>query len=933
MLQGVAVGQSDPPPNLPIDTQAYDGQALDIAAQTNAGWGGGVNKRAWVAQGRTRASYRLSDGQRMLSEDQQFGLAFSNPEIVIAVEVDDVNKRLWTVTDRAIYFQRIGNHPPLPNATPANPSTALRLDLSPHMSTPSNATLFPDDVHEIVDLKLSPRAGDAIAFVLTTFNVFIVEWNPATNTLSKLGEADELLANGTGYFTPPDNDPIVADLKIYKFDRIRVLLDSKDRVMAFITAEMQGYYPIEKQRPTPLCVVACWLDNGGNYSDPQFYAPSQTSQSQPHRLVYYNAIGVEPHHVPPPDQSLVTGFKILTHDVLKAPGTGGGYLMYVAGGLSLQARSMDVSDTFSWNSAPLGTGALNFNIDPNPSQNALLAYNIFADRYIPKRFYVLRPDGMSAVDHSTSNPIVKKCVAPETGKVEFVGKGSHRDVAEVFWPNFETPYTIWVATHSAVDHVCKVFDVHTIVHLDNNNQPTMDPPTRMMEFYNMSSSDGGVLIGDTTSTNVYLPTFGGVVRYSLDPTDVRFKAELTSFVSAEVNDNDGEVDATEHIDLVTVPLPPLERPNRLVTASRRGDFMEFKIDDGDKNPTRPRRVKPIDNFAWGYTWNYDLGQMGQTISNPLTVIGYYGNDVAFLDLGASNKWVLTDLTRYTVTFESPSTTDSSAEFALLAYKWRSLDDGWDFVTFAKNPTGLPYPNEAAALTGTIFVTKYKDWAFVGSDIGVSSFNIAGLAGGSPTMSYGHTVGIKSAATFNVNNGAFAVAAVQWELQQQPGTPPTRSTRVFAWVDGVPGSGTDTGRQIRMYDLNPNNGQLTEMQVTGKAPITQLPQVWAYTSGATGLKETAWRGRVRYLDLADPMSAADVFFVSASVVVQFRWNPVDPDTLEYKGHWRSYRGDNMQDCRSYVIPQLDAIQSTSSPLHRVLAVHNREGFAVIQAIPQ
>lgn len=134
------------------------------------------------------------------------------------------------------------------------------------------------------------------------------------------------------------------------------------------------------------------------------------------------------------------------------------------------------------------------------------------------------------------------------------------------------------------------------------------------------------------------------------------------------------------------------------------------------------------------------------------------------------------------------------------------------------------------------------------------------------------------------------------------------SRVFAWLKH--GS---TG-EIRIYDFNETMGAFSEVG----SPMTSIAQIPEFSSSMPRAF------RVRAVELDPQTGKSDVYFCTSTFLVQMRWDPtVDENVLEYVSHWNTVQADALQDCRLYLMPQLD-------PLNKLLlTVKNSEGFAVIR----
>ncbi len=145
---------------------------------------------------------------------------------------------------------------------------------------------------------------------------------------------------------------------------------------------------------------------------------------------------------------------------------------------------------------------------------------------------------------------------------------------------------IWTATHFSVNHV-----LHS-VNVTNDNAPIRD-----VSHWWISSSDGAVAVPEWNS--IYLPTFGGVVRYDVsDETDP--VAVDSSYQPAN--------GTTEHICVCWPDMSDKDHAY-LLTAPGNGGVQYWAVSKGNPNPASPQKVfeKPQ---AWG--------------NDPV-----YQNDVAF----------------------------------------------------------------------------------------------------------------------------------------------------------------------------------------------------------------------------------------------------------------------------------------------------------------
>jgi hypothetical protein len=146
-------------PLLPTLTKNLDGTTTDIAGPADSS-SAPEQKRVWIAEGRVRTAIRISDRQRMFAEDRSFSSSVSAQtyESLIAVEVDEVNQRLYTLTEDAIYREDI--------STPSSPTSLDYYDFSPATGFPVEQVI--SSWEPAVDLKVWPQGGGLTAILVLT---------------------------------------------------------------------------------------------------------------------------------------------------------------------------------------------------------------------------------------------------------------------------------------------------------------------------------------------------------------------------------------------------------------------------------------------------------------------------------------------------------------------------------------------------------------------------------------------------------------------------------------------------------------------------------------------------------------------------------------------------------------------------------------------
>lgn len=126
---------------------------------------------------------------------------------------------------------------------------------------------------------------------------------------------------------------------------------------------------------------------------------------------------------------------------------------------------------------------------------------------------------------------------------------------------------VWTATNWSVDYVINAVDV------------TTDKPVHAVAQWWISSSDGAVAVPEWNS--VYLPTFGGVVRYDV--------SDLSHPVAVYESYQPTGGFAIEHIDIV---FPDPDDPDHalLLTAPGNGGIQYWPVSKVDPNPGPPAWV-------------------------------------------------------------------------------------------------------------------------------------------------------------------------------------------------------------------------------------------------------------------------------------------------------------------------------------------------------
>jgi hypothetical protein len=667
-----------------LGEEVRDGRVEDIAGPvfvTNSS-----ESRIWLAQGRVRVALHASDHERMFDEDTTFQDSdhADDYERILALEVDDLNDRLYTLTERALYREDISD--------PTQPTSKVVLDFYPT----SGALL--QDWESFQDMKLwSPEnrifvmtqkriiivedTGSGLALGAWTDDMFYPTGNPASTNTTPLPTE-----------TCPDPNPRgIGAVEARFLRRLRVIEDENDEVMAWVTVDAHAYP--SSGRPSPQVVVACSLSNG-NWSDPTF----DCDPSSDVNYVYWNPFPEAPGTFDDPVQNFTAyGLDAFAIDDER--------YLYVACGKENQVQRFTITNAFPQSCSVELVPDLTETLD---TDNHI--YNVLSDRYGGFRFFAVSPTGFFIRD-----PV------PDELSVTFneaFGKGCPRDLIHVSFSWSEPQQeTVWTAVQGDADHICKEFDVTT-------NEVGL-----VAEFYSLYASDGGVALFDGTDTHVYIPTWSGVVRYEQVSSQPAWRAVPESYQPAEVDQtpsNDWKVFPTEHIETGKV-----NEVDRLFTVSANGGFMEFPINSTSHNPNLGAAFYPVPELlpsGWSST-------------------GVWGNDVHFLDLSPSHptdsKFLLLDMAKLTPADPGYDT----QVVGLLAYQWHAPTNRWVHRASAFASATTQASSIILTDTITIAQANNKVFAFVAHDRGFLTVDLTGLTDSTPAMSVVEEVCVASAPNF------------------------------------------------------------------------------------------------------------------------------------------------------------------------------------------
>lgn len=267
-ILGPASVHAQAPTQLQTLSENLDGVVEDIAGPRT--FVDPAISRIWVAKGRVRASLRMSDRVRVHAEDKTFSsgaASAGNPETIVALDFNDANGRLYTLTQAGIYREEtaVGGY------GQPNPGGMSFLDFS-NGSTPLGEHLEPGETFQ--DVKVWP---DSTRVFLLTSHRIIALTDILTLALAAPGtwSQDMFPPNGSfPWITDTTGDAAFNSLKVHKFLRFRLCLETdespalKDHLIAVVLAETSGYGPAV-QRPVPNVVLLCDLGAAAAY-EPRF---------------------------------------------------------------------------------------------------------------------------------------------------------------------------------------------------------------------------------------------------------------------------------------------------------------------------------------------------------------------------------------------------------------------------------------------------------------------------------------------------------------------------------------------------------------------------------------------------------------------------------------------------------------------------------------
>ncbi len=841
LLTGTAHAQ------LPHTYEKQDGQVEDLAG--SPGFGDmSASKRVWIAQGRVRASMRASDRVRLHGEDRTFDAALTGVhERLIAVEVDETNNQLFTLTDHALYREDISN--------PSNPTglTSLVLDttLAQYFVPPAQGGPSADEPR---DLKI--YASGHRVFVLTRWRILSIE--STTSGLALRGSADELAQSGFDpvlhYRLLTDSAGAIDPLKIHDFQRLRIFEDIDGKVYGYVVALMAGY----GTRNTGRTLLVCNLAGSGAYNDPTFDATAGPLRS----FVNWNFVPCLPGGCTGVN---VPDFALNDVDLRRTSTIPPRTQAYCGLGAGQGIHVLDVTQAFVPGN-PISYQRQMLLQDPTPGAGLLPAVRLKLSSTDPTRIAVIHGPNLSNV-RDLSGPGSPFTTQPAVTPLysEPVGNGGNHDFL-LTEPTAAQAGTAWTAVIGQVDHIGKVFDMTS----GANDQPLL-----VDEYFMLYGSDGGVALPPDA---IYLPSWGGVIRYKL--INGQWRPQAYAYQPAEEANNLGNVAVTEHIVLGTDMA--FAGDHRLFTADGTGGFGEYPIDPATKNPlpTTFTRLALASVPGWAAT---DTG---------------YANDVVVADTTVG-RFVLTEYSNFT-----------RKEAGVIA--WKPSPGG-----------GQPGPQLAATTLNLAGV-----YAQLGvGQINTTTMHVAEGTAGRRFVFVTHGGGFF---IVDVNSLPASIAPVD-RLDGDPAFPCAGAAAIatsgnFVYVvwnrgSNVTGSSCSPvafSQLIAVYLWDPSTGLLlNNHSALQYIDNTQLPgpaKTWGMSFRSRFLLQLPSSAP------STPTDGCGRLHICADQGMLLEFKRESTGKLSYSNYWRSDYQGGLQDCRSYVFDPLIGPQ--------LLVAKDEESFSIV-----
>jgi len=676
-LLGLACAPGSGPPALLASVphgDVHDGTIADMALPSDASVQPEL-ARGWIAQGRVRAAIRLSDGERMNAESEEFSSVTGEPEQLLALELDESAACLYTLTQNALYREDLAG-PCLSGpctsspCTPANPGNRTAFVLAPAASSVLDPPLAPGE--RLLDIKLIPRApgGSSAVRVLLLTSERLVILSSDSAGLAFQGQCLELYErlNGAGsHFLVSSSDPHFDSLEVDRFVSAHVAVDDTGRTIAYLFANI-GAYGHDVHGSAPLLLL-CDLDAVSDFLHPTLDADLFPAMN----FAYWNPFEADPPFTGSDPEGIhensarALAIRVDEHQTE----------LYVACGRQKQLRCLTA--IFE----PGGIQARStITLDTNQD---LEVVQLAVDS--SQRLFVRGTDSLFDIDISTANPTWL-----QLDHQPFV-EGAVGDSAQVLMASGSgTARTLWTMGAGYLGFNVQAFDVG------------LEGPSPFMELEYIWHCDGGVALD---FENTYVLTGGGVRHYRWNGAaweQGRYRPAQDSHSGA-----DHAQGFSEQLELAQV-----EPGNaRLLGPSNTGEASGL------------------------FDWSLDAAQDPQAGSfYPLVASAIfpgwiegdqlYTDDVAFLTEGGESYAALCPT-------RQPGVPGGAREAALVLYRWNS--GAWTQCASAHAELGAGLANTIALAD----LSTGGKVAFLATDAGLLSFTLRELGSGAPTVQLASTI--------------------------------------------------------------------------------------------------------------------------------------------------------------------------------------------------
>jgi hypothetical protein len=898
---------------LPATYECQDGEVNDLATYTPIGAPQSA-QRLWIAQGHVRAALDATNGARQFAEDRRFETAQPGEgEKVLDVEVDEAGwpHYLYTATELTTGSKELGTH----SATAVVYREQISAPYSPGAPGDRRALAIPLALHEYPVLAASHnesvrelrvwRAANKVV-LLTSTRVLVIDSEPqaelalrSANDELDQGWAAAAPLNQQGYLGFPDCSALPERARA--FFRLKLFDENGEApggVCAAVLTTAFGYC----QKPLPRIVLICALSGADEtWNAPSFDADPSAARRYPHWNPVETSSLALGGCLPLPSVNCAAtpcatcagvgggpfqpgayeGYSAYDLDPFIDVAAGGLARAWVACGLVRQVRRIELSGAFSnpaHDFAPLAI--------PLGASNPI--FKIRADPDFPaERFFALTFN--SAHIASKSGPgwsiqtLASQTFGQDAGQrdvplstIEESGGGLSR-----LW---------WSAPIGQNDYVLKALDVT----IGTPNVPKLyDPPSTpagdRFRFPWIAACDGAAawIEPEAGRYAIYLPTFGGLMRYEpvgpqLAGAQFTSWREVASSYISTIDLSDGGLLPTEQLEIFE--LAPGER--RLIMAIGTGGFLDWPIDPLTLNPL------PFKRYEASAQWLAAAGWVPG---------GYYGHHALPFE-HEGNWYVAVDLAN-----------QGNNEVALQIFRRvPGPNPSWCltgvFVQRGLGPAGgLPTENFSFNVNIARSDANGKVFAFLTFEGGFTSIDLAPSLTSCPAPG-GHALVIQNGAHPGLRKlptDAQGTHYNVWQVERVRGTTPAQDRLVVATDHGL------AGTHLFLYGYDDASGFASAQPLWQSTPADFAPN-----------EPSGGLFNARFVAQPGAQGAGVVCLPDRGGFVHFyRWNPSLPNSLAYRGRWKSAYDYIVQDAKPYAfLPGGGGV--------RVLAPKDREGFALI-----